>query len=141
MNPGWIETSPTHKHPADFWYGKRCWVSYTPKIKCVGGDMAILPWNEPKIKWPYLRPHTWCWYRNRYYQPLLPYQKSDGLWKWQILLKFHCKYLVVSENDYVDCVWWTNMYGGVPVRFVIAIKSLKIECWQNITDTSESKTI
>ena len=25
---------------------------------CVGGDMVILLWNEPKVKWPYLRLHT-----------------------------------------------------------------------------------
>ena len=25
---------------------------------CVRGDMAILPWNKPKVKWPYLRLYT-----------------------------------------------------------------------------------
>ena len=46
---------------------------------CVGGDMAILPWNEPNNKITISPPtqptHFDFWYRNRYCQHLLPYRK------------------------------------------------------------------
>ena len=52
-----IWTPPTHKSDLpDFWYVKRYWynISYCTKNQvgglCVGADMAILPWNEPKYK-------------------------------------------------------------------------------------------
>ena len=72
---------------------KNCWhyiLLYQKSVfgLCAGGDMVIVLWfivyeTNQKIKWPYLRLHTThaldFWYRNRYCQHCLVYQKSRSV--------------------------------------------------------------
>ena len=109
ISSGWFETPPTHNPPTphNIYY---CIKNQVHGL-CVGGDMTILLWNEPKIKWPYLRLRTThtldFWYSNRYCDDLSPYQKSDGwvvcrrsfnstetLTQFLLYFQFYCKSLL-----------------------------------------------
>ena len=76
---------------------------------CVSGDIAILPWKEPKIKWPYLRLQTTYaldfWYSNRYCQHPLP-----GTIQWHELPDRY-KYISVGKRNVWGIEAWPTRTG------------------------------
>ena len=130
-----------------------------PKVKKRGA--VAFPWslrNRQKVKWTYLRLHTThaldFWYRNRYCEYLLPYQKSSAwvvcrrryghfiFWRFRSDLgkattpKKSAKSTYPKFFQIFEKKWWHLFFQKSPKSLKSVKSSTKLEFQKNVKNSN-----